>query len=129
MAKVTDKAKLVYMQMWHRDHPGYAAAAMRKYRMEHPEHSEYKKTWHAEHPGARKKYYTTKLEKLAGRKKPKRCDVCRKSGRQIDFDHCHKSGIFRGWVCRQCNIILGHAGDSSKLLRKLADYLDAAKKL
>ncbi|MEK6829277.1 MAG: hypothetical protein AABY15_04055, partial [Nanoarchaeota archaeon] len=35
-------------------------------------------------------------EKLAGRPKPKRCEICNKKGK-IYFDHDHKTNKFRGW--------------------------------
>src|SRR5215831_4559704 len=66
-------------------------------------------------------------EKLAGRPKPETCEVCgRRNGRWgIMFDHCHKTGKFRGWLCYSCNTILGHADDNPEILRKLIDYLTA----
>jgi len=66
---------------------------------------------------------TLALEKEAGRPKPDNCEVCGKKGR-ICFDHCHNSSKFRGWICEQCNVILGYANDNPKILRLLADYLD-----
>ena len=45
----------------------------------------------------------------------------------VHFDHCHKNGHFRGWLCFGCNTALGAARDSAKILRKLADYIDADK--
>lgn len=38
-------------------------------------------------------------------------------------DHNHQSGEVRGILCKLCNLILGHAKDSSELLVKCADYL------
>ncbi len=37
------------------------------------------------------------------------CDICNKpiSGRKIQFDHDHKTGAFRGWLCPYCNTGLG----------------------
>lgn len=63
------------------------------------------------------------LEKEAGRPKPENCEVCGLKGR-ICFDHNHKIGKFRGWLCEQCNVILGYARDNPKTLRLLADYLE-----
>ena len=68
-----------------------------------------------------------KQEHQAGRKKPKKCDVCKRTTKQICFEHDHTDNHFRGWTCSNCNFILGHAHDSAKLLRKLADYLDNDK--
>ena len=64
-----------------------------------------------------------KLETIAGRKKPNKCDVCKLEGR-ICFDHDHNTGKFRGWLCEHCNVILGFAGDDSNLLINLAKYLN-----
>ena len=79
--------------------------------------------WKILHPGYFIKRTLKLAEKLAGRKKPKRCDVCKKNGRRICFDHCHKSQKFRGWICVLCNLALGHAKDSPQLLCALAAYL------
>jgi hypothetical protein len=65
-------------------------------------------------------------ERLAGRPRPKKCDICKTVG-LVHFDHCHKNKHFRGWLCFGCNAALGGVKDSSKILRKLADYLDADK--
>ncbi len=43
-----------------------------------------------------------------------------------DEDHCHDSGTVRGLLCMNCNAGLGNLGDSPTLLRKGADYLEAA---
>jgi hypothetical protein len=86
-----------------------------------------KNAWYAKHPGYNAAMSTACIrrqqEKEAGRKKPKRCDVCKIGGRRICFDHCHKSDLFRGWLCSNCNFILGYTKDSSKTLRKLVLYL------
>lgn len=71
----------------------------------------------------------TKQEKEAGRKKPKRCDVCKRGNIAIHFDHCHKKGHFRGWLCYGCNAALGYARDLPSLLRKLADYIERDKEI
>lgn len=55
-----------------------------------------------------------------------KCEVC-KSTERVCLDHCHKKKLFRGWLCGRCNSVLGHIKDSSSVLRKLADYLDADK--
>ena len=65
-------------------------------------------------------------EKLAGRKKPERCEICGTSG-TICFDHDHKTGKFRGWICKRCNFILGFAKDNTELLEKVIEYLKTHK--
>jgi hypothetical protein len=65
--------------------------------------------------------------RLAGRPRPKTCEQCGRPGR-VCFDHCHESNEFRGWLCHKCNTVLGMVDDSPMLLRRLAKYLETAKK-
>ena len=66
-------------------------------------------------------------ELLAGRPAPDRCEVCggEESSRKqrMHYDHCHKTGKFRGWLCARCNMTLGQVEDNPELLLKLAEYL------
>lgn len=39
-------------------------------------------------------------------------------------DHDHKTNKFRGWICNDCNLALGRAGDSRDRLQLLINYLD-----
>jgi hypothetical protein len=77
--------------------------------------SEYSK-WHQ----------NNKLAQKAGRSKPEMCEVCNRGGR-IMFDHCHDSDKFRGWICFNCNAILGLAADNITILEKLIIYLRTAE--
>ena len=67
----------------------------------------------------------TKVD-LAGRPKPEICEVCGGGG-VICFDHDHKTGKFRGWICNHCNITLGFSRDNTEVLRKLIKYLETAQ--
>jgi len=69
-------------------------------------------------------YYKSLLikERNAGRKKPRYCEICGREGK-IVYDHNHKTGNFRGWICNQCNIALGMVGDNPKILILLSEYL------
>jgi len=65
---------------------------------------------------------------LAGRPQPADglCEVCRRppTGRGgLHWDHDHKTGLFRGWICHACNVSLGLLGDSILILLKLAWYV------
>lgn len=62
-------------------------------------------------------------EAEAARPRPTCCDVCGDE-RRIQLDHCHRRGIFRGWLCGNCNSILGLAYDDPDRLRKLIAYLE-----
>ena len=67
-------------------------------------------------------------EERAGRKRPENCEICdtnaprRRSG-AICFDHDHKTGKFRGWICQRCNSVLGMVRDDAELLVRLSKYL------
>ena len=65
---------------------------------------------------------TASLEEEVGRKKPENCEVCNRKAR-ICFDHDHKTGKFRGWICYKCNSALGLLGDDLKILESLTLYL------
>jgi len=114
---------------WRMAHPAASLAASHKWRASNPG-ADYIVTrrWLDANPGYGTEYDRKCKEKQAGRKRPKRCEVCKKvplGDTFLHFDHCHKNRHFRGWLCASCNIALGYAKDSSALLRKLADYLDA----
>ena len=66
------------------------------------------------------------LESLAGRSRPDVCDICATNPfrKPIAFDHSHKRGHFRGWLCGRCNVTLGYVEDDVQLLRKMIAYLE-----
>jgi hypothetical protein len=101
-------------------HPGIKAEASAKWRVNNPE-------LFALSVSRQTAKRIAKQEKFAGRRKPKRCDVCKKVtvGRSLHFDHCHINGHFRGWLCYKCNSVLGYVNDSPELLERLAAYLKA----
>jgi predicted RNA-binding Zn-ribbon protein involved in translation (DUF1610 family) len=51
------------------------------------------------------------------------CSICSNTVR-VSFDHNHTTGKFRGWLCINCNTVLGLVHDDSKRLRELAEYLE-----
>ena len=61
-------------------------------------------------------------EKIAGGKRPEYCEICKKIGK-ICFDHNHKTGKFRGWICRECNWALGLIEDNIDILEIMKNYL------
>lgn len=42
---------------------------------------------------------------------------------QLYYDHDHKTGLFRGWLCCACNLAAGNCADDPERLVGLADYL------
>ncbi len=55
------------------------------------------------------------------------CGICGKKGKdqntRLAIDHCHKTGIVRGLLCKRCNQGLGKYKDDIGLLFKAIRYL------
>lgn len=56
------------------------------------------------------------------------CECCGKpdSNRRLSLDHCHSTGTFRGWLCKECNMGMGKLGDTVEGLRQAIAYLERA---
>lgn len=67
-------------------------------------------------------------ESVAGRKRPDKCEICggKNWKRAMQFDHCHKTGKFRGWICSSCNVVLGLVKDNQEILKAMIEYLAKA---
>lgn len=60
-----------------------------------------------------------------------RCAICAtedpgpsKGGwREWHIDHCHGKKVIRGLLCRDCNLMLGHAKDNPTTLCRAAEYI------
>mgnify|MGYP001025011870 CR=1 FL=1 len=50
-------------------------------------------------------------------------DSCHNSG-QFVVDHCHSTEVVRGLLCHHCNLLLGHAKDSTATLQAAINYLN-----
>lgn len=44
--------------------------------------------------------------------------------RHLCMDHCHATGNFRGWLCFNCNAMLGHVRDNKEVLKNAVSYLE-----
>lgn len=42
------------------------------------------------------------------------------------LDHCHFTGIFRGWICDICNRAVGMLGDHPAGVKSALQYLESA---
>lgn len=62
------------------------------------------------------------------------CEICRisfnleiavgaKNSDAPHWDHNHGTEQFRGWLCHNCNVLLGHAGDNPEILNRAEEYL------
>lgn len=58
-----------------------------------------------------------------------KCLICHfppLEGDRLVVDHDHKTKKIRGLLCRNCNLVLGHASDNTKILLAAIAYLEAA---
>lgn len=57
------------------------------------------------------------------------CECCgRAPGKKaLSLDHCHETGVFRGWLCGKCNTGIGSLGDTLDAIDRARDYLLRAK--
>jgi hypothetical protein len=56
-----------------------------------------------------------------------RCAICgaKNSGKRgLHIDHCHKTGLFRGLLCGNCNSAIGQFKENPSLLRNAIRYLE-----
>ncbi len=123
--------KLVYHNKL-KDTPEYRAKRKKYYEENRQEIQKANKEYKSVH---RKRYAELgrlsrerKLGIQAGRARPSNCEVCGSPDR-IHFDHDHATGKFRGWICHNCNITLGHSRDNVEVLYKLINYLNHSRGL
>lgn len=63
---------------------------------------------------------------------PYNCDCCNKdiiTTKTIQLDHCHKTGLFRGWLCKECNISMGNLGDDINGIMRVIKYMNKTEKM
>ncbi len=108
--------------------PGKHAAETRERRMKNPEQS--RQSCRDHHL---KRYYGLSRDEFDAMKEAQdgRCKCCKVKFGLLRatwacVDHCHATGRIRGLLCLQCNVVLGWAHDSPKILRACARYLERA---
>ena len=143
-------SKYEKVKEWRKNNPEKVLEQARRYREKHPETNKKAKEKYREanldeirkrdraaqaksrtlNPQAQRIRYErwcqnkeAKLCNIAGRPRPKKCELCSESGK-IVFDHCHSKGHFRGWICDRCNRVLGCVKDDIKLLHAMINYLE-----
>lgn len=57
-----------------------------------------------------------------------KCAICKcVTSKQLNVDHCHKTGLIRGLLCSKCNVAIGLFGDNIQNLQEAIRYLNASK--
>ncbi len=59
---------------------------------------------------------------------PAACECCEKpprNGKPLHIDHNHETGEFRGWLCYNCNVGIGHLGDTLGGAKNAVRYLQS----
>jgi Recombination endonuclease VII len=80
------------------------------------------------HNNKSKSLNTKRRSELKYKAQPGICEICKKYKEKLYRDHCHASGYWRGFICHNCNTILGHAKDSIDILREAINYLERFQK-
>lgn len=63
-------------------------------------------------------HYAEEYEKQKGC-----CAICGNYQAKLVVDHCHTAQVYRGLLCNNCNLALGHIHDNADIALKLAQYL------
>jgi hypothetical protein len=66
-----------------------------------------------------------KLAKIHSRPVDSKCMCCGRIDK-LHLDHCHNTEKYRGFTCKNCNVGLGHLGDSVEGLERALEYLKKA---
>lgn len=51
------------------------------------------------------------------------CEICG-TDKNICMDHCHEVKVFRGWLCKTCNLRIGRPFGNSKYRERITEYLE-----
>lgn len=54
------------------------------------------------------------------------CPICKLWFAKLHVDHDHQTSQFRGLICCNCNLAIGHAKESIDSLRRMISYLEQA---
>ena len=145
------KSSRAYFRAWHAAHPGYAARQSQKFRDTNIERNRlaqraYKNknstavkasrnAWRQKNPRKykgdhyRHKFGLTLSELQAMlAQQGNGCAICHTSltmpARSTHVDHCHRTGVVRGILCRRCNQQLGHFEQWPEFALHAAAYLE-----
>lgn len=53
-----------------------------------------------------------------------RCNACDRKRKPLCVDHCHETGLLRGFLCIQCNTAVGMCGESERVWNGIKRYMN-----
>lgn len=110
----------IAIKAWDKRNPGEGLRRSRKWQKAHPERAK---------ENTRRSWRKRNGVPFATRPCPANCESCSRvleGGIKTHLDHCHITGVFRGWLCNRCNRGLGYFGDSIEGIEKALTYLKQA---
>lgn len=118
-AKNNPEKRNAWQQVYKLRNPGKEAERSRKYRAENIAsiREDNKQRWRIK-----------KGMPIPHRPMPAACENCQQpqQGQLLHLDHCHETGVFRGWLCFGCNTGLGKLGDNVAGIQQAMNYLKRA---
>lgn len=113
--------KKKYHQRWKKMNPGLMRLYAKKSYDKHKERSANRSRLRS--------YGITAIQISALLKKQRgKCAICLSVFiREYCVDHCHKTGLIRGFLCRRCNSGIGFLNDDDALLARAIRYLRSAR--
>lgn len=121
-AKAHPERLRAYERNWVANNRATRRETQRKWRMKNPDKiKEYDLRSRSPHHGFTRAEIFARLEQQGGR-----CAVCKTTvpgGYGWCGDHDHKTGAFRGVLCRKCNTGIGLLGDTATGCAAAAEYL------
>lgn len=101
------------VRAWKKANPEKYKAGQKRWRQKHQ--TKYMRAWRRKKLAAPPPY-----------EPPECCEACGRKLVKPNLDHCHLTGLFRGWLCNPCNAALGLAGDTPEGVSRLLDYITLA---
>lgn len=147
----TREQRVAYNKRYYLENRERICAERRAYRKQHPDKVratrarlaakltpekraaklDYYRRYHKEHQVR----LLARARKRKGKPEPTRpcpttCECCGRdasaSKRRLALDHCHATGVFRGWLCGNCNLAIGLLGDGAEGVSRALEYLKRA---
>lgn len=69
-----------------------------------------------------RQYQRLVYERTKGKPRIAACDICHNEAK-LCWDHDHKTGLHRGWLCHYCNVGIGFLKDDISILKSAIMYL------